>query len=240
MHKAPEAFRTISEVSELLDTPPHVLRFWESRFSQVKPVKRAGGRRYYRPADLALLSGIKQLLHNDGMTIRGVQKLLDDKGVRPVLAKADPAHLAANDGDAPAIPLPEAEVPENLALPQTLHDPVQPPLPQTQSKPVTPDSMPDAVPVPSPDPILAPASDPLSAPAPAPTPPESEAIHPMPTPPETDPPTASAIGLSALAARLRRQDPNDLNAHRAALARLRTRLVALHAQRSETLVAGRK
>jgi DNA-binding transcriptional MerR regulator len=84
--KAPEAFRTISEVAEILDTPPHVLRFWESKFTQLRPVKRAGGRRYYRPADLALLAGIRQLLHVDGMTIRGVQKLLREKGARHVAA----------------------------------------------------------------------------------------------------------------------------------------------------------
>ena len=86
MEKSAEAFRTISEVSDLLNTPAHVLRFWESRFTQVKPVKRAGGRRYYRPADLALLGGIKRLLHDDGMTIRGVQKVLRERGVRHVAA----------------------------------------------------------------------------------------------------------------------------------------------------------
>lgn len=86
MEKSAEAFRTISEVSELLDTPAHVLRFWESRFSQVKPLKRAGGRRYYRPSDLALLGGIKKLLHEDGLTIRGVQKILREDGVRHVAA----------------------------------------------------------------------------------------------------------------------------------------------------------
>ncbi len=84
MDKAPDAFRTISEVAELLETPAHVLRFWESRFPQIKPVKRAGGRRYYRPADVALLSGIRQLLHSEGMTIRGVQKVLREQGVRHV------------------------------------------------------------------------------------------------------------------------------------------------------------
>ncbi len=89
MTKSADAFRTISEVAELLDTPAHVLRFWESRFPQVKPVKRAGGRRYYRPADVALLGGIKALLHEDGLTIRGVQKLLKDLGPRHVAAMAD-------------------------------------------------------------------------------------------------------------------------------------------------------
>jgi DNA-binding transcriptional MerR regulator len=84
MDKAPDAFRTISEVAELLETPAHVLRFWESRFPQIKPVKRAGGRRYYRPADMALLSGIRRLLHDEGMTIRGVQKILREQGVRHV------------------------------------------------------------------------------------------------------------------------------------------------------------
>lgn len=88
MAKAPDAFRTISEVSEWLETPAHVLRFWESKFREVAPVKRAGGRRYYRPEDMALLGGIKKLLHEDGMTIKGVQKLLRENGVAHVGAMA--------------------------------------------------------------------------------------------------------------------------------------------------------
>lgn len=84
MDKSPDAFRTISEVATLLETPAHVLRFWETRFPQIRPVKRAGGRRYYRPNDIALLTGIKYLLHAEGMTIRGVQKVLRDHGVRHV------------------------------------------------------------------------------------------------------------------------------------------------------------
>ena len=90
MEKSPEAFRTISEVADLLDTPAHVLRFWESRFPQVRPVKRAGGRRYYRPGDVALLAGIKKLLHDDGLTIRGVQKILREQGIRHVSGLAAP------------------------------------------------------------------------------------------------------------------------------------------------------
>lgn len=86
MEKSPDAFRTISEVADHLETPAHVLRFWESRFPQIKPVKRAGGRRYYRPSDVALLAGIKRLLHDEGMTIRGVQKMLREQGVRQVAA----------------------------------------------------------------------------------------------------------------------------------------------------------
>jgi DNA-binding transcriptional MerR regulator len=89
MEKSADAFRTISEVADHLDTPAHVLRFWESRFPQIKPVKRAGGRRYYRPGDVALLEGIKRLLHAEGMTIRGVQKILREHGVRHVAGLAD-------------------------------------------------------------------------------------------------------------------------------------------------------
>lgn len=89
MDKSPDAFRTISEVADLLETPAHVLRFWESRFPQIKPVKRAGGRRYYRPSDVALLAGIKRLLHDEGITIRGVQKILRDQGARHVAGLSD-------------------------------------------------------------------------------------------------------------------------------------------------------
>ncbi|MHA7851350.1 MerR family transcriptional regulator [Roseovarius sp.] len=94
MAKSADAFRTISEVADWLETPAHVLRFWESKFSQVKPVKRAGGRRYYRPADMELLGGIKKLLHDDGMTIKGVQKILREEGVKHVAALSQPV-----DGD---------------------------------------------------------------------------------------------------------------------------------------------
>ncbi|HEX4272298.1 MAG TPA: MerR family transcriptional regulator [Rhizomicrobium sp.] len=83
-HKSAEAFRTISEVAIELDVPQHVLRFWESRFAQIRPVKRAGGRRYYRPEDIDLLKGIRALLYSDGLTIRGVQKILKERGLRHV------------------------------------------------------------------------------------------------------------------------------------------------------------
>jgi len=90
--KSPDAFRTISEVAEILDIPAHVLRFWESRFSQIKPVKRGGGRRYYRPTDIDLLRGIRDLLYSDGLTIKAVQTLLRQKGVKHVtgLGHLDP------------------------------------------------------------------------------------------------------------------------------------------------------
>jgi len=82
--KSPEAFRTISEVAVELDIPQHVLRFWESRFSQVRPIKRAGGRRYYRPEDVDLLKGIRALLYREGYTIKGAQKVMKDRGLRYV------------------------------------------------------------------------------------------------------------------------------------------------------------
>jgi DNA-binding transcriptional MerR regulator len=154
MDKSPDAFRTISEVAEHLDTPAHVLRFWESRFPQIRPVKRAGGRRYYRPSDVALLTGIKRLLHDEGLTIRGVQKILRDQGVRRVaglsdetvaivdLGIADVAAVVADDrdgtetpeGDAIEAGVPEAEedvVPSPPPPRQPLARPtkVQPPLP---------------------------------------------------------------------------------------------------------------
>jgi DNA-binding transcriptional MerR regulator len=81
--KSANAFRTISEVADELAVPQHVLRFWETKFPQVKPLKRGGGRRYYRPEDVALLSEIRALLYSDGYTIRGVQKLFREGGVRP-------------------------------------------------------------------------------------------------------------------------------------------------------------
>lgn len=106
MAKSAEAFRTISEVAAWLDTPAHVLRFWESRFAQVKPVKRAGGRRYYRPSDMLLLGGIKKLLHEDGLTIKGAQKILREKGVKHVAGLSQP--LPAVE-DEPPPPAPEPE-----------------------------------------------------------------------------------------------------------------------------------
>jgi DNA-binding transcriptional MerR regulator len=82
LEKSPEAFRTISEVAEELDVPQHVLRFWESRFHEIRPMKRGGGRRYYRPQDVDLLRGIRQLLYGEGYTIRGVQRVLREQGHR--------------------------------------------------------------------------------------------------------------------------------------------------------------
>src|SRR6185369_17338128 len=99
--KAAGAFRTISEVATDLDVPQHVLRFWETRFAQIRPLKRAGGRRYYRPEDVELLRRIRQLLYNNGYTIKGVQRLLRD--------------VARPEGSEP-----EPEVPEDADLPETV------------------------------------------------------------------------------------------------------------------------
>ena len=104
--KSPEAFRTISEVATELDMPQHVLRFWESRFAQVRPVKRAGGRRYYRPEDIDLLRGIRTLLYREGFTIKGAQKVLREKGLRYV------AELGRVAAGAPPVPAPAEAVVE--------------------------------------------------------------------------------------------------------------------------------
>ena len=92
--KSPDALRTIGEVSEALDVPQHVLRFWETKFAQIRPLKRGGGRRYYRPEDVALLRHIQQLLRTEGYTVKGVQKLLNGRGAKA----ATPPEAAPRDG----------------------------------------------------------------------------------------------------------------------------------------------
>lgn len=111
MKKSHDAFRTISEVSELLDTPAHVLRFWESKFSQIKPVKRAGGRRYYRPQDIQLIAGLKQLLHGDGLSIKEAQKLLREQGIKHVVGIGSGATSEAEASVAVPAPEPVIEAP---------------------------------------------------------------------------------------------------------------------------------
>ena len=116
MDKSPEAFRTISEVAEEMDLPQHVLRFWETRFPQIKPLKRGGGRRYYRPDDVDLLRAVKQLLYGEGYTIKGVQKLLREQGAASVArglvgregAEATKAAAAAVETPAAARPAADA------------------------------------------------------------------------------------------------------------------------------------
>ncbi len=114
--KSPAAFKTISEVAAQLDVPQHVLRFWETRFSQIRPLKRGGGRRYYRPEDIALLNRIKTLLYADGYTIKGVQKLLRESGrgpAAPGAAAAGVKEAAPSDGNRAEI---EAVLAELIAV----------------------------------------------------------------------------------------------------------------------------
>ncbi|MGA0608498.1 MerR family transcriptional regulator [Phenylobacterium sp. VNQ135] len=89
MAKGPDAFRTISEAADELNVPQHVLRFWETKFTFIRPMKRAGGRRFYRPADIAVLRGVRRLLHDEGYTIKGVQKLHREQGMKRLLAAGE-------------------------------------------------------------------------------------------------------------------------------------------------------
>ena len=118
--KSAAAFRTISEVAEELDVPQHVLRFWESKFNQIRPMKRGGGRRYYRPEDVRLLRRIRHLLYTDGFTIRGVQRLLRENGLRAVLDGAVGAAAAVASGDRAseaAAAAPESEIAPAIPAP---------------------------------------------------------------------------------------------------------------------------
>lgn len=121
MERSADAFRTISEVAADLDLPQHVLRFWETRFTQIKPLKRGGGRRYYRPDDVELLRAIRHLLYGEGYTIRGVQRILKEQGVKAVTALVRAAPSAEDAADAP----PSASV-ERLASPPIFAERSQP------------------------------------------------------------------------------------------------------------------
>ena len=207
MDKSPDAFRTISEVSEWLDTPAHVLRFWESRFAQVKPVKRAGGRRYYRPNHMLLLGGIKKLLHDDGMTIRGVQKIIREQGVKHVSGLSQPI----SEGDViDASVVPEAPMHEDA-----------PPLEATDN--VVSLAGFEAAPEPAPEPPaertqagFVPASDPATETTESTAPPETEAPagagDEAPAPPDaadTGPETAATSDGETEAADQAPEDMSD-------------------------------
>ena len=113
--KSPEAFRTISEVADELDLPQHVLRFWETRFKQIKPLKRGGGRRYYRPDDVLLLKGIRHLLYAEGYTIKGVQRILKEQGNRFVMAAVSGTLMATTVSEAEDASLKQAVPVEQMA-----------------------------------------------------------------------------------------------------------------------------
>jgi DNA-binding transcriptional MerR regulator len=115
MDKTQDAFRTIGEVAEDLDLPQHVLRFWETKFTQIKPVKRAGGRRYYRPEDVQLVAAIRVLLHSEGYTIKGVQRILREQGVRAAVAASQGGRGHKDAATViPIHPAPAAPLPANL------------------------------------------------------------------------------------------------------------------------------
>jgi len=113
--KADGAFRTISEVADELDVPQHVLRFWETKFSQVKPLKRGGGRRYYRPEDVSLLKHIHNLLYTEGYTIKGVQKLLKGQGKNQIAAKVDALEEAVQSV---TVQQPKMQIEGKIEMPQ--------------------------------------------------------------------------------------------------------------------------
>ncbi len=175
MDKSPDAFRTISEVAEWLGVQAHVLRFWESKFSQVRPVKRAGGRRYYRPADMVLLGGIKKLLHEDGLTVKGVQKALREQGVDHVSDLSQELCDVAADAaqkmsvEAKVLPFKGEPVAEKAAAPEPELAAVPEPEPQLE-----------LAPEPEPQPEQAPAD--ATAPAPEPAPEVSAAPRVAPEP----------------------------------------------------------
>ena len=122
MTKSADAFRTISEASDELGVPQHVLRFWETKFTFIKPMKRAGGRRFYRPADIAVLRGVRRLLHDEGYTIKGVQKLHREQGMKRLVAAGEGVAVAPPVEK--AAPAPKAGKPtgDKTALLEALRD----------------------------------------------------------------------------------------------------------------------
>ncbi len=209
--KSPEAFRTISEVAEDLDLPQHVLRFWETRFSQIKPMKRGGGRRYYRPEDVNLLRGIRFLLYGEGYTIKGVQRILKEHGIRHVASiwqEAAQEEPAASGDDRPVQP-PEA-APHREAPPPEAPPPAPPsefaPRPAPQRVPADAPAVASA-PVEAPSPVEVP-SPVESRPADVPVA-EARAVAESRTPP---PAPAPAAGSTPAAPSLSAEDVRHLKA----------------------------
>ena len=115
MAKSPNAFRTISEAADEVGAPQHVLRFWETKFPFITPLKRAGGRRFYRPQDVVLLKAVKRLLHEDGLTIKGVQRLHREQGLKRLAAYGDPEGAVPFEPEGGAGPAPAAAVPTGVS-----------------------------------------------------------------------------------------------------------------------------
>lgn len=248
MEKSRDAFRTISEVTDLLDTPAHVLRFWESRFPQIRPVKRAGGRRYYRPSDVALLSGIKRLLHGDGLTIRGVQKVLRERGILHVMALAE-GPIAQ---DALEVTLTEAEaeaqpVAEILTFPDPVSGRGQPEPDALPLWSATPSAGQDAALPAAPD-LARNSSDALphldGSPDTGPDPGRAaKTVAPVPPVPEDDPVDADVSGddpglAGVIAAQLRALGGAEVPGQRAAMVAAALRLRDLQARLAAAAGAG--
>ncbi|CUH80685.1 hypothetical protein TRM7557_03044 [Tritonibacter multivorans] len=187
MSKSPDAFRTISEVAEWLEIQAHVLRFWESKFTQVKPVKRAGGRRYYRPSDMLLLGGIQHLVHDKGMSIKDAQAMIREQGVQAIQAMSRPL-----EGEEAVAPAPEAK------------DSVWDDRPRTNPETV---AAAQAAPVPDPEPVQ-PEPEPVQGAAPAPV--AEHAIAPAPTPEATDETTVETTVENAVDTTVQPAEPAPL------------------------------
>ena len=222
MDKSPEAFRTISEAADWLGVPTHVLRFWESRFTQIKPVKRAGGRRYYRPTDMALIGGIKRLLHDEGMTIRGAQKLLREKGVKHVAALSQPLDGSAEVSAPDVIDATAVEVSEAPATPPEPDETAPVPVAELEREPLEDGELPTL------DATDAPADVDEATSEPDPVLEQGAAIPPTPDVPEADPDDGDTAfpGTPGVAARLRVANRDYLRRNRDALRGVKDRLEA--------------
>jgi DNA-binding transcriptional MerR regulator len=250
MSKSSQAFRTIREVADWLGVAAHVLRFWESKFPQIKPVKRAGGRRYYRPADMELVGGIKVLLHDRGMTIRGVQKMIREDGIGAITALSPPMDLdqgetiegnlasdwtadaeadtAPADTDAPTPPEAEEEPAEAPARPEPAPE-QEPEAPLLEAEPEA--SLPETEPAPEPRPDVQTAPEPAPHATPDPAP-EAETAGPgaapgAPSAPDPVVEHADASRTTAALARLSDRLAPHTALTASARARLRPALAAL-------------
>lgn len=235
--KSRDAFRTISEVADWLDVPTHVLRFWESRFSQIKPVKRAGGRRYYRPSDMRVIGGVKVLLHDQGMTIRGVQKLFREEGIKHVAGYAPDLFGDGDEEDAPTL---NADALERAARPASPARSTRDAEPAPEKEPAKAEDTPvagteaesDAPPLfrrsrATSEPQAAPPEAETTAGAEATAP--ANTIPPTPDVPDTDPADDASEHTreAGMAARLKLADPAVLASHQALLAEAAERLAAI-------------
>ena len=143
--KDPAAFRTIREVSELLGVPQHVLRFWETRFPELKPLQRGGNRRYYRPGDVAFAAALHKLLHQDGYTVKGVRKLITDHGASNLVALANGETVAPRGRGRPAAAPVISVVPAPAESAPTAAEPVRAPAVATPASAASPALLPELI-----------------------------------------------------------------------------------------------